>query len=297
MSAAAETIPPQVQESKGAIALLGEIDAIVARANALQVTDAGEYAIAVGVCQNIKAHLDRQEAERLAITRPMDAAKSAVLEFFRKKAGPLNVVDKIVRDKLKTYDAQQRKLADVRRREAEAQARREREAIERKAREEKEKADAKARAEREEADRKRAEAEKARRDAEAAEAAGDARAAKEASAAAAKLDQAAAKAENRAESVILKAAEKVEVLENHAAAIVAPVVMEERPKVDGNVRRTVWKYRIKDPAKVARLYLMLDEQKIGALVRNMKKDAEQLVGPGAIEVYEEEDLTIRRARS
>jgi hypothetical protein len=72
---------------------------------------------------------------------------------------------------------------------------------------------------------------------------------------------------------------------------VAPVILPKAvPQVEGIGGRTVWKFRITDPTKVPREYLMVDEAKIGGVVRAMK-DMTRIAG---VEVYPEQVVSARR---
>lgn len=62
---------------------------------------------------------------------------------------------------------------------------------------------------------------------------------------------------------------------------VAPTVEKQTPKVSGVSMRDNWKYRVTNPALVPREYLMLDESKIGRVVKAMK-DATTIPG---VEVF------------
>lgn len=288
-------IPAEVQRVPTAIAALQDLESVLARANAVvQVTTDDEYAAAVAVCSQIKRALEDQEKERLAITRPMDAAKERVMALFRKASDPLTAVDKLIRGKLNAYNAQQRAIADQRRREVEAEAERQRQEKLRKAREEQERADREARQKREEAERQRQAAEQARREAEAARAAGDAEAAKNAAKAERIAAQAATRAESKAEEVQTRGEQKAQDLQAEAVAIVPVVIGGEAPKVAGSTRRKAWKYRVADESKVDRRFLMLDEVKIGKQVRALGKDAEELVG--GIVVEEDHNVGIKAAK-
>lgn len=295
MNAATPIAPPEVPATT-ATSATAELNALLARANAVQVTNVDEYAAAVQVCANIAQMKSRRQEERLVITRKMDAAKQAVMDFF---AGtfltPLEKVDVVIRGKLKAYDAYQKRIADERRRQVEAEAARARAETERKAREEREVAAQKAAAEKAEADRKRQEAEHARKAEEEARAAGDAAAAKAAADNARTLELAAIKSQQQAERIAEKGFAKADALEQRAAEIVAPVVTAQPTAVAGKAKRTVWKYRITDPAKIDRKFLAPDESKIGATVRALKKDAADVVG--GIEVWDEDDLTIRGSKT
>lgn len=289
-----EVLPPEVQRVPTAVAALQDLDAVLARANAVvTVTTQEEYAAAVVICGQIKRALEDQEKERLAITRPMDAAKDRIMDLFRKASAPLTEVDKLIRGKLNAFNTEQRRLADERRRQAEAETERVRQEKLRKAREEQEKADAKARAERQEADRQRQEEERQRRDAEEARRRGDIEAARAKEVAAQASAAAARKAESKAETITATGAAKAETLLAQAATIVAPIV-PDAPKVAGQTRRKAWKHRVVDESKVDRRFLMLDEVKIGKTVRSLGKDAEDLVG--GIVVEEDHNIGIKAAK-
>jgi hypothetical protein len=289
-----EVLPPEVQRVPTAIAALQDLDAVLARANqVVQVTTQQEYEVAVVVCGQIKRALADQERERLEITRPMDQAKDRIMALFKRASDPLTEVDKLIRGKLNAYNAKQRQLADEKRRQAEAEAERQRQEKLRKAREEQEKADAKARAERQEAERQRQEEERQRREAEEARRRGDIEAARAKEVAAQASAAAARKAESKAETIATAGATKAQDLHAQAATIVAPMV-EEAPKVAGSSRRKNWKYRVTDPAKVDRRFLMLDDVKIGKQVRALGKEAEELVG--GIVVEEDHNIGIKAAK-
>lgn len=66
--------------------------------------------------------------------------------------------------------------------------------------------------------------------------------------------------------------EREEQLLDRAQMVVAPVIQTEAPKVQGMSTRDVWKWEITDPALVPREYLVVDEVKIGKVVRALKGD-------------------------
>ncbi len=74
--------------------------------------------------------------------------------------------------------------------------------------------------------------------------------------------------------------------------VIAPpvVVPKSVPKVAGIAMTKTWKFRITDANKIPRQYLMVDEQKIGQIVRAMK---EQTHIPG-IEVYSIDNVSAGR---
>lgn len=77
--------------------------------------------------------------------------------------------------------------------------------------------------------------------------------------------------------------------------IQAPTIVlpKTTPKVEGVSSRKVWRYRVKNPLHVKREYLILDEKKIGALVRQLGPQAEAIIGKGSIEIYEERIIASR----
>lgn len=286
--------PPEVPATTHAVAL-AELDALLTRANAVQVTNADEYAAAVQVCARISQVRTQREEERLAITRKMDAAKQSVMDFFASTfQTPLKRVDDIIRGKLKAYDAEQKKIAEERRRQVEAEAAKQRAETERKAREERERAEQRAKLERQEADRRRQEAERARQKEAEARAAGDAEAARSAATIARQLDAAASKSEQKAERIAEQGQAKADELTAQAAAVVPVVIPQAETRVPGKSKRTMWKFKVADPAKVDRRFLMIDEKKIDGVVKALKKDAVEVVG--GIEVWEEDDLSIKAAK-
>jgi hypothetical protein len=84
-------------------------------------------------------------------------------------------------------------------------------------------------------------------------------------------------------------AEKAEQLVERAATVTAPVVAAEVAKVSGVATRKVWKFQITDPAAIPREYLIVDETRIGKIVRAMQGDTNI---PG-VKVYAETDVASR----
>ena len=96
----------------------------------------------------------------------------------------------------------------------------------------------------------------------------------------------AAKLAAKAEKVEERAAEKVEDLQLREAMVVAPVIEREAPKVAGIATREVWRFEVTDPALVPREYLVVDEAKIGKVVRALKGDT----AIAGVRVYSERQL-------
>lgn len=66
--------------------------------------------------------------------------------------------------------------------------------------------------------------------------------------------------------------EKAEELQQQAAAVVAPVVTREPPKVIGTSIREAWKFEITNEMDLPREFLVPDESKIRRIVQAMKGD-------------------------
>jgi hypothetical protein len=94
-----------------------------------------------------------------------------------------------------------------------------------------------------------------------------------------RADEAARKQQQKLQQQATKAIESGKVdkavdLEQRAAAVVAPVIQRQAPKVTGIVPKKAWKFEVVDPAKVPREYLAVDEKKIGAVVRALRGDTQ-----------------------
>ena len=203
---------------------------------------------------------------RLALTRPIDAAKKTIMDFFASPIAKLEEAKKVLDRKIIAWDDEQERIRIEEQRKAEAAAAAERRRLEEQAAAAKRKAEAEAAA--------------ARKAAEDAAAAGRA--------------EEAAKLLARADRVEQKAEERAEVLEGRAAAVVAPIIQADTQSVVGTTKRENWTFRITDPSKINAAFLMPDEVKIGKLVKSMKGDAAALIGAG-VEVYAEKILASRRA--
>lgn len=106
-----------------------------------------------------------------------------------------------------------------------------------------------------------------------------------------KAEEAARKEREKLEAQARKAeaagrVERAMELEQRAATVVAPVIQREPPKVSGVAMRSIWRFEVVDPAAVPREYLVVDEKRIGAVVRAMKGDTQI---PG-VRVWEEKSL-------
>lgn len=110
-------------------------------------------------------------------------------------------------------------------------------------------------------------------------------------------DRLRAEAKKREEDARLKEAEELEKNGDAELAeavlstpvVVAPVVLPRTETPAGISYRDVWKYRVLDDTKVPREYLMLDERRIGAVVRALKGET-KIAG---IEAYSEKTVAGR----
>jgi hypothetical protein len=178
----------------------------------------------------INSQLLKHRASRMEITRPIDAAKAAVIKLFLP-------VDQMLETALRTIDRKVIEWDDAQE-AARIEAQR--------------KADAEAKAEQDRLQKL--------------------------------ADANAAKGNTR----------RAEQFEERAQAVVAPVIQSETARASGVSFRPKWTYRIKDEGKLKREFLEASDKKIGAVVRSMGKDAEQLCGDGSIEVSREKSLSSRR---
>ena len=233
---------------------------------AYKVANPADYEVAGLELRRVKDAQKRLDELRKSMTRPLDAAKKAIMDFFRAPEDKLAKAEAGIKRAMVTYQDEQERLRREEQRRAEEAARRERERLAEQAREAERKA-------REKAEAERKAAEEARQAAEKAAAEGRAEEARKAAAAA-------AAAEARAAATEAKAAEKVEAIETRAAAVVAPIIQREAPKVAGVATREVWRFEITDPSKINDAFKMPDEQKIRKQVAALKGDAAAIIGPG-----------------
>ncbi len=189
---------------------------------------------------------------RLALTRPIDAAKKVIVDFF---AGPIAKFTE-ARDqidaKVISYQDEQEELRRAEQRRLDKIAEDERKRLQAIADEARRKAEA--------------EAEQLRKDAEAAAAAGRAEEA-------AKLATKAGRVEERADA-------KATVFEDRAAATVAPVAQAETAVVAGTGFREIPEWEVIDATKINAPFMTPDATKIGKIVTSLKLEAVGVVGPG-----------------
>lgn len=211
-----------------------EAGRVLAQARQYTINDRAELEAASAERARIKARYNEIEDLRKRLKAPILEAAKNVDDQFRPALDELTQAVGIIDTGVKRY--------------LDEEARRQRE--------EEERLRAAARAEQErlakEAAVAEARAEELRREAEEARAAGEL--------------QTAARLESRAESAEAKA----ETVEMQARMVPTPIVNREPPKVAGLSTRENWSFRIVDPSKLPREYLMADEAAIRGVVKAMK---------------------------
>lgn len=236
-----------------------EADQALAVATEYRVTTQGEYSAAGEELTRIKAAQKRLDETRKSLTKPLDESKKRIMDFFRAPAEKLADAEKAIKGACIGYQQEQERIRREEQRMAEEAARKERDRLERL----RIAAEQKAREKEAELRRQAAEANAAER----------------------------AKIEARMQADADRAAAKQSELEERAAAVMAPVIHREAPKVEGISTRTVWKFRITDARKLPPQYTLPDEVKIRKVVQALKGDT---IIPG-VEVYAEESMAARAA--
>lgn len=102
--------------------LMRAAGARLALARDFAVTSDASLALAGEELQAIVTAKRNLEEKRLAITRPIDAAKRAVMDLFRPAVETLEQAERLLKTSIGNYQAEQRRIADERRRIAEAAA-------------------------------------------------------------------------------------------------------------------------------------------------------------------------------
>ena len=251
-------IPAEFQAVAPVLATIRE------RAGALTtIRSADQYEQAGELLKFVKGALRQIEEQRTSITKPMNDALRNANAQAKVAAAPFEEAERSIKAAMITFADEQERIRREEQRRLDEAARREREKLEAQAREAERKA-------REEAEAKRRAADEAAAAGRAAEA---------------------AKLAAQADRVEAKAAAKVEDLEVRAASVVAPITRSEAPKVAGTATREEWLFEITDPALVPREYLVIDESKIGKVVRALKSDT-SIAG---IRVYSRRVLAARSA--
>ncbi len=230
---------PEVRE------VTSEAQALAAAAAGYAVKTADQYAAAGEELRRVKSAQKRLEDVRKSITRPIDAAKKAVMDLFRDPETKLAAAESGIKAAMVKFSDEQERIRQEEQRRLEEIARREREKLAAQAAEAERKAREKAEVERLAAE----------------------------SAAAAGRHEEAAKLAAKAAAIEERSAAKVDALQMRAATVVAPVIQSEAPKVAGTSTREEWRWEVVDADAVPREYLVVDEVKLGRVVRALKGDA------------------------
>lgn len=237
----------------------------VAYAKAFSVVTASDSAKGQEARARLNTRIKVLTEARLSLTRPIDAAKKVIMDFF---AGPIlqfTEARDAIDEKVLAYDREQDRVRQAEQRRLDKIAEDERKRLQDIADEAKRKADAEAAAKRKAADEaaaagRRAEAERLRAQAE--------------------------RVEERADA-------KAEVFETRAAAIVAPIAQSDTARVAGSSFRDHWEFEVIDATQINPQFMMPDEVKIGRIVTSLKADAVGVVGNG-IKVTSRRILASRR---
>jgi len=279
-------------------------DAQAMRASALafRITDATQSVELQSARQRINTRIKTLNEERLAITRPIDAAKQKVVDFFAPPLIALNEALRACDSEILAWNAQVERERKEAQRVAELEATRERARLqaiadEAAAREraeqaqrdlEKRQADERARLERERLAQLAADARRQ----------GDAEAAREAEAQAEQVRRDAEAAQRERDRVAaaaaLTASSKVEVFSDRAETLVAPVAVADLGAVKGVGLRDNWTFEVIDPTRINVDFMVPDAVKIGKLVKAMKEGAGAIIGAG-VRVYNAPIVASRRA--
>jgi hypothetical protein len=108
---------------------LQEAQGILDHARAIVIKDQVGYEEAAIALKQLKARAAALEEERTKITKPMDAAKKAVMDLFRKPAEFLGEAERIVKASMVTYSNEQERIRKAEQARLDEIARKEREKI------------------------------------------------------------------------------------------------------------------------------------------------------------------------
>ena len=226
-----------------------QAEAYLETAKMIQIHSQPQYEKAAITLKTIKAFYKQLEDERTKITKPMDAAKKAVLDLFRRPAKILEDAEQAIKSSMIEYDNEQERIRAEKERQAREVAARE-EARQRKIKEDQERA-------------WREKEEKARKEAE--EAAKKAMATKNA-AERARLEDEAEKARQEAAKAQAKAEERAQQAQEVFVPTEAVEKTVEQPK--GTSYRTVWEFEVTCVEAIPREWMVPDLKSIGGAIRS-----------------------------
>jgi hypothetical protein len=240
----------------------------LALAESFTVEDAESSIMAQEVRAKLNTRISVLDEARKVLTRPIDVSKQTIMDFFNGPIGILKKAKTILDAKVLAFDNEQERIRKEAQRKAEAAAATERRRLQDEADERQRVADQ--------------EAKRLRDEAAALEAAGDTAGAE--------------RLANKADKTIEKAVARVEVLQDRAAQVVAPIIQAQTAKASGSSFRDNWKFEVIDASKINDAFMMRvpNEVAIAALVKSMHEGAADLVGAG-IRIYNDRGLASKRA--
>lgn len=106
-----------------------EVTLIVEIVDAIQIDSPEMYSLAGEELTNVKDKIKALNDQRLTITRPMDAAKKAVMALFKAPLDKLEKSEAALKRGMLAYAAEQQRIADEERRKAEEAAEAERQRL------------------------------------------------------------------------------------------------------------------------------------------------------------------------
>lgn len=243
----------------------------LALAESFTVEDAESSVMAQEVRAKLNTRISVLDEARKVLTRPIDVSKQTIMDFFNGPIGLLKKAKTILDTKVLAYDTEQENIRKEAQRKADEIAETERKRLKAEADERQRKADEDAAAKRKAAD----------------------------DAAAAGNVAEAEKLNAQADKVVEKAAARVEVLQERAASVVAPIFQSQSAKASGSSFRDNWKWRLKDISKINASFKheVTRDEAIDAIVKSQKGNAESIaaiVGVG-IEIYNDRGIASKRA--
>lgn len=243
-----------------------------AQAEAIEVHDESSELLACEALRQIQSRRRAADRERKEIVKPIKDHAKALDQRFKAAMAPYEEADRILREKVGSYRAEQDRI----RKEEEARLEAERQERERKAREERERQEAEERAKREQAEADRREAEKIAQEA--------------------RDDEERAQAEELAEQS-RREAEEAKTAEAAIASLPEPTlpkaVVPAAPKPEGISTRKRWVVKAIDAAALPAQYLVPDE---GAINRAMREGVKANGAPPEIpgvEFEQVDELAVR----
>ncbi|MCK5602617.1 hypothetical protein KAR91_12125 [Candidatus Pacearchaeota archaeon] len=96
-----ENVPKEI--TKEAVDLSGQADKMLTVSRSVIITNLEQYQVGANQLKLVKAKTKEISESRLAITRPMDAAKAAVMNFFKKSLAFLAEAERTINGRMVEY--------------------------------------------------------------------------------------------------------------------------------------------------------------------------------------------------